>query len=103
MIDPEIYHDNDAAILVEGLPSGLVVEWLIGATAGASAAVGGCSGTLTEGVDGDAQVIYTGVLQGSDITDDLTPDTAYFPIIKVGQDLRVYGTTTCRAVRLANG
>lgn len=101
-IDPEVFFDNDADLLVEDLPTGLVVEWFLGATETASTPVGGCSGTLTEGVDGDLNVIYEGVLQGSDITDDLTPGTKYYYIVKVGQDLRVYGETTCRAARLAN-
>lgn len=102
-IDPEIYFDNDADLLIEDLPTGLTVDWFIGTTNAAATAVHvDVSGTLVEGVGAASAVIYTGVLEGAAITANLTAGTEYFLIIKIGQDLRVYGATTPLAVRLAN-
>lgn len=101
-IDAQIYPNNDAKILIEGLPTGLTVEWFIGADADATSPVGDCFGTCAEGTDGDDNVIYEDVLEGSDIADDLTDSVEYALIVKVGTDLRVYGLTTVMANRLAN-
>jgi len=99
-IAAEIYHDNDADVVITDLPTGLTVEWFIGATAAATTPVNAAvSGTCGEAGD---PPVYTDVLEGAAITDHLTPDVEYFLIVKVGQDLRVYGTTTVRALRLAN-
>ena len=99
-IAAEIYHDNDAAISIADLPTGLTVEWFVGATAAATTPVNAAvSGTCGEAGD---PPVYTDVLEGAAITDHLTADQEYFLIVKVGQDLRVYGATTARALRLAN-
>ena len=97
----ETFFDNDAAISVGALPTGLTVTWFIAAAADSNTAVhSDVSGTLTE--DSGPPVLYAGVLEGSAITERLVADTQYFLVIRVAQDLRVVGSFTVRAVRLAN-
>jgi hypothetical protein len=111
-IDEELYADNDAAIEVTDLPTGLTVEWGIvplgpgGAPPGPAVALDAIhadvSGTLTE--DPGPPVRYHGVLEGSAITARLLPTYADMEVallVRAGQDVRVYGLTTVRAARLA--
>lgn len=111
-IASEIYADNDADIEVTDLPTGLTVEWGIvalgvGGTAPAPSVAlnsinAAVSGTLTES---GTPPVYSGVLEGAAITAHLLPtyeDDDVALVVRVGQDLRVYGTTTVRRGRLAN-
>jgi hypothetical protein len=111
-IDPEIYCDNDANIVVDDLPTGLTVEWGIvplgvGGIAPAPSVPldtinAALSGTLAES---GTPPVYAGVLEGAAITAHLFgayEDEQVALVVRVGQDLRVYGTTTVRRGRLAN-
>lgn len=105
-IQAEIYADNDADIEVTDIPSGLTVEWFIAQVSGgnppppsATAIHAEVSGTCTEPTPGT----YKGVLQGAAITSQLLPsygNQQVALIVRVGQDLRVYGLTTVRAAKL---
>jgi hypothetical protein len=112
MIDPEIYADNDSDIEVADLPTGLTVEWGIvplgpaGAPPGPTVALDviddAVSGTLTES---GTPPVYRGTLEGAAITTHLVPTydgEQVALVVRVGQDVRVYGLTTVRAARLAN-
>jgi len=111
-IDSEIFADNDSDLSVTDLPTGLTVQWgivalgTLGTAPAPSVALdsinAAVSGTLTGA--GDPHV-YSGVLEGSAITAHLLPtyqDQQVALVVRVGQDLRVYGTTTVRRGRLAN-
>lgn len=111
-IAAEIYADNDADILIEDLPAGLSVEWGI-VPLGAGGTPPGPSVSLTA-IDADVSgaatenagppVTYTDVLEGAAITAHLLPtyqDQQVALVVRVGQDVRVYGITTVRAARLA--
>jgi hypothetical protein len=111
-IDPEIFADNDADLLVEDLPTGLTVEWGIVAMGGGGVPPGpavsltsinaAVSGTLSES---GSPPVYTGTLEGAAITTHLLPtytNQQVALVVRAGQDVRVYGTTTVRAARLAN-
>lgn len=111
-IDSEIYADNDADLTVTDLPTGLTAQWgIVALGAGGSAPAPSValdsinvalSGTLAEA---GAPPVYSGVLEGSAITAHLLPtleDQQVAVVVRVGQDLRVYGTTTVRRGRLAN-
>jgi hypothetical protein len=98
-IDPEVYFDNDADIEVTGIGNGRTVLWHLATASNSNTAVNAAvSGSMTESPAGT----YKATLQGDAITTHLTPDTTYYLVIRVGQDLRVFGQTTCREVRLAN-
>jgi hypothetical protein len=72
------------------------------------------SGTLTgtgtkpddfSGEDSSTGHYYTATLQGDAITTHLLPtyeDTSVALVVRVGQDVRVYGTTIVRAARPAS-
>jgi hypothetical protein len=111
-IDDEIFADNDADIVVDDLPTGLTVEWGIVAMGGGGVPPGpavaltsinaAVSGTLAEA---GSPPVYSGVLEGAAITAHLLPTYANQQValvVRSGQDVRVYGTTTVRASRLAN-
>lgn len=101
MIDPEIFFDNDAELVVSDLPTGLTVSWHLAISADSNTPVNvAVSGTLTE--TAGPPLTYRGVLEGAAITEHLTADQLYYLVIRSGQDLRVVGPTTCREVRLAN-
>lgn len=116
-----IYPDNDADIVVAGLPTGLTVEWFLAemgvdetpppvtATAINVAVSGTCSevGVLPDSAVGLVTAdppYYVDVLEGAAITAHLLAsylNVQIALIVKVGQDLRVYGTTTLLVARPA--
>jgi hypothetical protein len=111
-IDPEIYADNDADLTVEDLPTGLTVQWGIvalgvgGIAPAPSVALDSINAALTGTMsEAGAPPVYSAVLEGAAITDHLLStyeDEQVAFVVRVGQDLRVYGTTTVRRGRLAN-
>lgn len=101
-IASELFPDNDAAITVTDLPTGLTVNWLVAATNSptATAINGALSGFMTE--DPATAGRYTATVQGADITTYLVPtytNQTVYVIIKVGQDVRVSMPTVVRASR----
>lgn len=119
-IDPEIYADNDADIIITDLPTGLTVQWGIvplgtgGAAPAASVQVsaihvdvsGTCAETGTQPANtplSSTGRYYTATLEGSAITARLLPtyaNTSVALLVRAGQDVRVYGVTTVREGRL---
>ena len=112
-IDLEIYPDNDADIIIDDLESGLSVQWgIVPLGAGGDSPDPGValdsinaavSGTCTEA---GVPPVYSAVLQGSAITAHLYPAYKGMKVVllvRYGQRLRVYGTTTVAPGRLANG
>ena len=112
-IDTEIYADNDAQITIDDLPTGLTVQWGVvalgagGSPPAPSVALNSINAALT-GTCSEAGTppVYSAVLEGDAITTHLLPTYAGLLValvVRVGQDLRVYGTTTVMPARLANG
>jgi hypothetical protein len=124
-IQEEIYGDNDANVGAIDLPTGLTVEWgIVALGAGGTApdntvAIDSIhadvSGTMAETGTKPAWMVakgypdsstgryYDDVLEGSAITARLLPaykDETVALLVKVGQDVRVYGTTTVRDGKL---
>jgi hypothetical protein len=104
----DVFADNDAALTVSDLPSGLTLEWgvvphPVGQTDPSTALTAihpDVSGTCTE--QPGAPITYTAVLEGAAITARLLPqyrDRLVALVVRVGQDLRVVRTLRVRAAR----
>ena len=110
-IDPEIFPDNDADVIIDDLPSGLIVQWGIVALGanGTPPAPSVSLDSINAAVSGTCSEagtppVYSAVLDGAAITAHLLPTyegLLVALVVRDGQNLRVYGTTTVMRGRLA--